>query len=342
MKIQPARAEAFIARPDESIRAVLLFGPDAGMVRERAERLGAGVVGDLSDAFRVAELSAAALADDPARLADEAAAIAFGGGRRLVRVRPAEDRNAKTFADFLAAPAGDGLVVAEAGDLAPRSPLRKAFEAAPAGAAIGCYPERGPALLRTAAKRAAEQGLTLDEEAATLLAELVGEDRMLLMMEVDKLVLYRGTGTIGAEDVRAVAAGSGAGSLDDVAFAALDGDRRQAARLLARARADSVSPVSVLRALQRHVQRLHDAAQRVAGGESPEAAVGALRPPVFFAHRGRFRAQLERWRGPALERALAALLDAEIAVKRTGAPAELILERVVLAIAARADARNRR
>lgn len=339
MKIQPARAETFIARPDEAVRAVLLFGPDAGMVRQRAERLGRGIVSDLADAFRVAELTASLLADDPARLSDEAAALAFGGGRRLVRVRPAEDRNARIFADFLATPSGDALVVAEAGDLGTRSPLRKAFEEAPAGAAIGCYPERGAALLRTATTRAAEQGLVLEEEAATRLAELVGEDRMLMMMEVDKLVLYRGSGTIGAEDVRAVSAGSGGVSADDLAFAALDGDRRQAAHLLARLRADSASPIGALRAVQRHVQRLHDAAQRVARGEAPDAAVTSLRPPVFFAVRTRFRTQLETWSAIRLETVLEALLEAEVATKRTGAPAELILERVVLGIASTAAAR---
>ena len=40
MKIQPARAEAFIAKPDPTIRAVLFYGPDAGLVRERATEAG--------------------------------------------------------------------------------------------------------------------------------------------------------------------------------------------------------------------------------------------------------------------------------------------------------------
>ena len=31
MKIQPARADGFIAKPDTKVRAVLLYGPDAGL-----------------------------------------------------------------------------------------------------------------------------------------------------------------------------------------------------------------------------------------------------------------------------------------------------------------------
>ena len=43
MKIQPARIEAFLAKPDAAARAVLLYGPDAGLVRERADKLARGV-----------------------------------------------------------------------------------------------------------------------------------------------------------------------------------------------------------------------------------------------------------------------------------------------------------
>ena len=65
---------ALDANPD--VRAVLLYGPDAGLVRERADGLVRGVAGDLGDPFRVTELSPDEIAKEPARLFDEAAAIA--------------------------------------------------------------------------------------------------------------------------------------------------------------------------------------------------------------------------------------------------------------------------
>ena len=83
MKISAARAERFVKRPDPKARAVLVYGPDRGLVRERAEALARGVVEDLADPFRVTEMTGAALAADPARLADEAA------GRVRAEVRSA-------------------------------------------------------------------------------------------------------------------------------------------------------------------------------------------------------------------------------------------------------------
>ena len=74
MKLSAANVEGFIRAPDPAVRAMLLYGPDGGLVRERADALARQVVDDLGDPFRVAELGPAQLKADPARLADEAAA----------------------------------------------------------------------------------------------------------------------------------------------------------------------------------------------------------------------------------------------------------------------------
>ena len=62
---------------------------------------------------------AAVLAADPARLADEAAQLSLGGGRRVVRVRAAGDAHAKLLAEFLERTPCEALVVVEAGELSP-------------------------------------------------------------------------------------------------------------------------------------------------------------------------------------------------------------------------------
>jgi DNA polymerase-3 subunit delta len=122
--------------------AALVYGPDPGMVRERAAALAKSVVPDLSDPFRVAELDESALDSDPARLWDEAVALSMIGGRRVVRVRGAGNALAKEFERFLADPKGDALIVVEAGDLAKSASLRRVFEEADNAAAVACYPDR--------------------------------------------------------------------------------------------------------------------------------------------------------------------------------------------------------
>ncbi|HEY7945114.1 MAG TPA: DNA polymerase III subunit delta, partial [Casimicrobiaceae bacterium] len=119
--------------------AALIFGPDQGLVRERAEALIKSVVPDLRDPFLIADLDDSTLVSDPARLFDEAAAISMLGGRRVVRVRGAGNALAKLFERFLDEPAGDALVVVEGGDLAKSGALPKVFLEAENAAAIICY-----------------------------------------------------------------------------------------------------------------------------------------------------------------------------------------------------------
>src|ERR1700747_3370123 len=123
------------------MRAALFYGPDAGLVRERAEAITRSVCPDLKDPFRVADLSTAVLTADPARLADEAAQLSLTGGRRGVRVRGAGGALAKLFGGVLDRQPGEALVVVEASELPSRSVLRRAFEAARSAVAIGCYPD---------------------------------------------------------------------------------------------------------------------------------------------------------------------------------------------------------
>src|SRR5437773_269041 len=123
MKLPAARVAAFLRRPDREIHAVLLYGPDAGLVSERADVVARTVCPDLKDPFRVAHLNGAALAADPARLADEAAQMSLIGGRRGVRVRDAADRPAALLArlsvgDSAEIELDDAVMAAAEGDAA--------------------------------------------------------------------------------------------------------------------------------------------------------------------------------------------------------------------------------
>ncbi len=196
MKIAASRVDQFIRSPDPDVRAILIYGPDGGLIRERSDMLARQIVDDLDDPFRVAELDPAALKDDPARFADEAAAIAMTGGRRVVRLRSAGDRQAIVIADFLSDPLGDSLILVEAGELAPRSALRKAFETSKIAAALPCYPDEGSALGKVIGETAAALGLTMEPAALRYLAAVLGGDRLMTRSEIDKLALYMGDETL--------------------------------------------------------------------------------------------------------------------------------------------------
>jgi DNA polymerase-3 subunit delta len=343
VKLPAARVPAFLRRPDPEIRAVLLYGPDAGLVRERAEALARTVCPDLRDPFRVADLAAAALAGDPARLADEAAQISLMGGRRVVRVPEAADSLATVFSRFLADPLGDALVVVEAGDLPGRSALRRVFDDAPLAAAIGCYPDSARDLAAVIREACAARRIEISRDAVEFLVAHLGGDRLLTRAELEKLTLYAGEGGhIGLDDARAVIADSAALSLDDALLAAADGDAAALDRALGRVFQEGESPVTVIRALLRHLQRLHLLAARIAAGQSIDQVIRAARPPIFFKEQDSYRRQLQRWSETRLRRALDLVAEAEFRMKLTGLPTVTLCREALFAIAREAAGGSRR
>ena len=53
MKIPTAETEHFVREPDPEWIAVLVYGPDQGLVRERARKIASSVVEDLADPRKV-------------------------------------------------------------------------------------------------------------------------------------------------------------------------------------------------------------------------------------------------------------------------------------------------
>lgn len=342
MKIAPARAESFVARPDPRARAILLHGPDGGLVRERFEALTRQVVDDPADPFRVADLTPADLQQDPARLVDEAAALSLTGGRRVVRVRDAADALTARIKPFLEDPKGDALVLLAGGDLSKTSSLRKLFEAADNAAAVPCYSDEGAGLESVVRATLGAAGLRVAPDAMAYLLAHLGSDRQVTRSELDKLALYKGTagGEVTLADAAACVGDTAALGMDDLAFAVADGDNATAQRVLDRLFREGGNPTQVLRALQRHFQRLHLAVGAVQAGAAPQQAMKSLRPPVFYKVEGRFMGQMQRWTVPLIGQALDLLLEAEIDCKSTGLPAEEMCARALMQVARAARARR--
>jgi DNA polymerase-3 subunit delta len=340
MNIKSHEAERFVAKPPANLIAALIYGPDQGLVRERAEAMAKTVVSDLGDAFRVSELDDATLSGDPARLADEAAAISMLGGRRVVRVRGAGNGLAALFGDFLDDPKGDALVVVEAGDLAKSAALRKVFEEADNAASIACYPDSArdlPDVIRNALKA---DGLTIAAEALDDAVSRLGSDRGVTRRELEKLALYaHGQKSVSLQDVRATLGDESEIRAEEVCDAAGEGDVKRLDAMLSRLWSSDQSPVMVVRTAMSHFQRLLAAKAAVERKESLDSAMRKMWPPVHFSRTAAFKAQVSRWSEDKLGEALDLLLETEVLCKTTAVPAEAALGRALINIAAMARSR---
>ena len=118
---------------------MLIYGPDAGLVHERAEALAKATVDDVNDPFAFVRIDGDELAGNPSRLVEEAHTVPLFGGRRAVLVKAGSRNIAPAVELVVDAPSNECRVIIEAGDLRKTAPLRALCEKAKAAAALPCY-----------------------------------------------------------------------------------------------------------------------------------------------------------------------------------------------------------
>lgn len=325
-RVSSSDADKLSASPPKGWVAVLLFGPNNGLVRERADAAARSVVADLSDAFRVADLGADVVRKDPARLGDEVGAISMFGGRRVVRLRDATDGLSETIGTLLEAPIGDALIVVEAGELTKTSSLRKLFEGAKSAGAIECYddrPEDAARLIREALDGA---GWKAEPDALAYLTDALQTDRRLLRGELDKLTTYLGTGkggTLTRAEAAILIGDSGAVEADEIADAVVAGDLAKLDRLIVKAGESNVSWTGVAGAALRLFQRLASAAEGGGGSSWGRSSY----------YEQRLQAQLVGWDHAKLTRAMMLLSECEAQTRTTGLPEAAIAQQALVTVA---------
>ena len=338
MKISARNAEGFARSPNPDVYAILVYGPDLGLVQERALMLLASTGVKLDDPFSAIILRGDTIAREPGRLLDEATSISFLGGTRIVRVQGATDAINESVAALFERSLENVLIVLEAGELAPRSRLRRLFETAEHGAALACYLDDDFAREEILEGLVRSEGKTIERPALAYLASHLRGDRALARREVEKLLLYtlNDTGHVTLQQSTDCVGDESEHVLDDIAMAVCSGNSLNVSRAYDRCIATGQPEISILRSLARHLLRLHIVSTAHDLGAKLDDAISALRPPVFFKEKAVFTGQAKKWTTVRLQRALDIVLSAERSCKTTHAPGHLICERTLLQVASAA------
>ncbi|RWI90243.1 DNA polymerase III subunit delta [Mesorhizobium sp.] len=329
--------DSWLARPDPAMAIVLLYGPDRGLVAERAKTFALKTGLPLDDPFSVVKLDGAEVDRDEGRLLDEARTVPMFSDRRLLWVRNASGQ--KALADDIKAltaePAPDALILIEAGDLKKGTGLRAIVEAAGNAIALPCYADEARDLDTVIDDELRKAGMSMTLDARQALRRNLGGDRLASRGEIDKLVLYaHGKKEIDLDDVNGLSGDVSGASFDGAVDAMLDGKVGDFDIAFTRHCASGGHPFLVLSSAMRQLQAIQVMrGQMESGGRNAASVVAGARPPVFFSRRKLVEKTLERWNSEALGRALNRLQAAVLQTRKRPDLSEALARQALLGIA---------
>jgi len=301
---------------------------------KRAVLVEALIGADGAAEMRLTRLPGADLRRDPAAVSDAMRATGFFPGPRVVLVDDAGDAAAPALRAALEDwRSGDATLVVTAGNLGPGSALRKTFEAARTAVAIAIYADPpGRAEIEAAL---AAQGLAAPDPDAFGAIEALAHalDPGDFAQFLRKLALYKHNdpAPLSTEDIVASAPPPPEVEVEAVVALAADGATGPLALAFRTLSARGGSPTSLTIAAGRYFRTLHAAA---VAADGPDAALSRARPPVFGPRRARMAAQVRALGESELEKALALIMDAELALRSSRPlPGQALVERLFIRLA---------
>jgi DNA polymerase-3 subunit delta len=331
--VKAGDVEGALRRPDPRIGVFLFYGPDVGLINERARAVAERSVDDPSDPFQLIRIDGDEIASDPARLADEAGTVGLFGGRRAVWIKATSRNIAPAVETVLKGELQDTVIVIEGGDLAKSAPLRTLCEKSQRALALPCYADSGKDLGAVIDETLKGGGFSIGRDARTALLASLGGDRLATRGELAKLMLYaHGQREITLADVDAIMSDVSSLAMDAVVDAAFAGDGSGLEIGSRRLSAEGVHASVLLGAALRHALMLLSARLSVEEGRPVSAVVEGMRS-LHFRRKPLVERHLQRWTSETLKRAVAQIQASLLETRRQADLGDTIAGKTLLDLA---------
>ncbi len=197
------------------------------------------------------------------------------------------------------------------------------------GKVIQCTQPKGTALESWITKRARNIGVSIEPEAAAMLANFIGNQLRLLANELDKLATYAGPGkTITIDTVRLLTAHVQEARIFDLTDALAQRNRKQALDILHDLLADGEPPLKLLSTIMWQVRSLLLIKELAQKGMRSGQISSTLGMAPFMVDKG--LKQVGKFTPTQLESAYRQLLATDAALKRSRMTPEMALDLLVV------------
>jgi DNA polymerase-3 subunit delta len=307
-----------------AIRAVLIYGPDAGQVDELSSRAVSRLQIEKDNLFA---LDSNDLKDRTDALFAEACSPSMFGGNKMVLIANAGDSDAKSIAELVEHPGLGAFIVITAGDLRAGGGLRAYFEGGASVAALPCYTDDARTLAMLIQKDLFAAGIQrIDPDAMNYMTTHLGADRGITRSFLKKIAIFcDAPKVVSLEDAEKCLPDTGAADTDDFMYSLTAGHISQTMKALDRLFFDNAEPNMLVRMLDTHFKKLLDA-----------VVLGQMPARLFWKVADKFNSAVRIWTEPEIVGVLTRLNELERQFRTTGMPGETLLRDFALKLSVRA------
>jgi len=305
--IKARDVEGFLAKPDVETGMILIYGPDAGRVRETTDRLQAHFHTKDADPMALVSLQFGDFENPGERISIEANTPSMFGDRRVIRVRGATNAFAKEVEQTVK-DGFDAILLVEASNLTPKDGLRKLAEAQKASRAVPCYADDIRSLTQLARQMFEKAQISIESDALRALIDVLGNDRQITRLEVEKLILFaQESKRVTYSDVMVLCGDNAAETMDEILDSAGTGHVQKLDTALSRAFSSGTHSSAILTRALMHFSNLREMRAGFDQGRTLQEIFSSGRFRVHFSRKASMESQVRSWTAANLATACARL-----------------------------------
>ncbi len=332
--IREDQLTSILAQRLPKLNGLLIYGDDQSAADGYAAKVAAMIADTSATSEMSLRLEFSQLTSDPARLLDEFHAQSLLGDRRAIVVSGVGEAALKAVQPLLASDIVGNFVVLIAGNLTKSSNLRSAVEKASRFLAMPLYEARQQDLDASFSGVMTRHGLSLEDGARTQFFDLVGNERMIVVQEAEKLALFAlGKKSVSREDVTAACGAVSEMGTTELIDDVLGGNVNAIEAVSAATGPEANALPNCLPLLSYHLAQLLVLQRDCTSGKSAATSIAAARPPIHFSRRRSCELQLKLLNASTIERFQLAVENLIFASRTTPNLSTSIVGRGLLAIA---------
>ncbi|MCQ2571815.1 MAG: DNA polymerase III subunit delta [Alphaproteobacteria bacterium] len=306
-----------------NINAVLIYGPDAGLVDELCDK----AIEKLEiEKDNLLAIDANELRDKQDAVFAESCSPSMFGGRKAVIISGAGDGDSKIISELVSSSSLCATVIVTAGDLRAGS-LRKLFEDGKNIATVACYTDDAKTLETLIRKElSAQSGINqITPDAMSYMLSHFGGDRGITRSFLQKIAIYvSDKHVVDLEDVEKCLPDTSASSVDDYMYSLTAGHINQTMVALDRLIYAGADANMLVRMLYIHFTRLLT------------AVVDGQLPKLFWKVQDKFNMAMKIWPADEISNVLSKLNDLEKSCRTNGYQPEILIRDFSLKLSVRA------